>query len=236
MMIVLVAALAVLHATPPAPFEVREVHRLQRHFDDVLVVLAERDVAALSPSAQVARARHLAELRRYRDAGVFPQNRSSPVATPIFVDDAGRACAVGHLLLQDGQASLVAEIVASQNLARVPQLRAARLGPWAETNGFTVAELAHIQPTYERSCERNTCVSECCEESNSCRDSDESLVCGEDGVNYGSVDIARNCGTAVASQGACPLETSNCAAAGHSSLSALAVLLFACRRRWPRAL
>ncbi|MGE0431087.1 MAG: hypothetical protein AB7K09_22845 [Planctomycetota bacterium] len=100
------------------------------------------------------RARHIRRLAEYRDAGEFPRNTYQPGLTPVFVDADGVACAMGWLMLRDGQKDLVEHVVKADNLLRLDNLDpASELGrevmAWLDANGLTLAEAARVQPSYE---------------------------------------------------------------------------------------
>jgi hypothetical protein len=124
-----------------------EVARLRRHFAQVDQVLRGRDVRDLSPQQQAARERHLTVLRTYAERGVFPHNPHT-VQQPRFIDDAGRVCAVAHLLIEDGRATLAEQIRLNFNDAYIPEMQSPALEDWIAESGFTRAEVTRIQPSY----------------------------------------------------------------------------------------
>jgi hypothetical protein len=92
-------------------------------------------------------------LRTYIDRGVFPANRDFPGRrVPYFVDADGVHCAVAFLAAQSGERDLVDVVVEGYNNARVDEMPVEPLAAWATRNGFTVDELALIQPQYCGSC------------------------------------------------------------------------------------
>lgn len=124
--------------------------RLRRHFDAVLAELSSADVSHLSADQRAARAGHIAELRRYRDRGVYPHNHDFPgLATPYFVDEHGTRCALGHLIEESGGGELVERIASTRNNAFVAELKSdGQLVAWLDRAGLSAAEAARIQPTY----------------------------------------------------------------------------------------
>lgn len=124
-----------------------EVARLRRHFAQVDQVLRGRDVRDLSPQQQAARERHLTVLHAYAERGVFPHNPHT-VQQPRFIDDAGRVCAVAHLLIEDGRAPLAEQIRLNFNDAYIPEMQSPALEDWIAESGFTRADITRIQPTY----------------------------------------------------------------------------------------
>jgi len=127
-----------------------EADRIRAHLTSVLAELRSAPPRDLTPGQQRARAETLRWLEEYRDRGVFPHNHlPTGGRVPVFVDPHGTPCAVGYLLLRSGEQDLVREVVETDNLVRVPELRdEARVAGWLEDRGLTLAEAARIQPTY----------------------------------------------------------------------------------------
>jgi hypothetical protein len=204
----LISAFALLASLPSTN---REELRLKTHFDVVLAELAAANTDGIPASAQRARSKHIQVLRAYRDAAQFPINLHLAKATPIFIDEGGQLCAVGHLLIEDGHIRLAEAIQASENLARLPNMQhMLEIRAWADTNGLTVAELTRIQPSYAGECLNADpdCVVECCTtDDERCSTNfgipSGATVCGDDGVSYATTDIAESCGASVADRGAC---------------------------------
>lgn len=135
------------------------------HLHRVETSLRAADVSHLSASQRDRRADLLDVLQTYRSVGVFPHNpgyasHERPVVvsgvfpdagtdrTPVFVDGYGTHCAVGYLLAADGREELVERIVDGGNLRYVHEIDEPELLAWAVQSGFTVDELARIQPAY----------------------------------------------------------------------------------------
>ncbi|MEM6788838.1 MAG: hypothetical protein AAF928_16270 [Myxococcota bacterium] len=127
-----------------------ERRRLDLHFRRVLRHLRSRPPAGLSRRARRRRAKHLTALERYRRRGLFPLNeRHAGRRVPIFVDDHGTHCAMGHLIARAGGTSLVDFVAQTNNLGRVHELAAVpAFAAWLAANGLTVDEAALIQPQY----------------------------------------------------------------------------------------
>ncbi len=149
-----------------------ERDRLRRHFDRVLRTLDENEEASLEIAARrrlaegpgtasaadrrvlierlrAARAVQRSRLARYAERGRFPKNSDVGGATrPIFVDEEGTACAVGHLMREDGWRDAVAAIRAASNGIYVEDARGGALYVWVSESGLTIEEAALIQPAY----------------------------------------------------------------------------------------
>jgi hypothetical protein len=123
--------------------------RIQQHLAQVEQHLRRAPVDELAPAARLARARLLDELHEYWQAGVFPRNSAHPgERRPYFIDDEGRACAVGALVIRSGSGALAERIDRTFHTEYVPDMHDTELVAWAQANGFSLAELALIQPTY----------------------------------------------------------------------------------------
>jgi hypothetical protein len=133
------------------PREHVEVTRIQGHLSQVARAMRAGPTAHLTEEQREARQAALTWLEEYRTAGVFPHNHVRPgQRVPVFVDPHGTPCAVGYLMLRSGHDDLVEDIVRTDNLVRVHDLRDdARLGAWLEAHGITLAEAALIQPGYD---------------------------------------------------------------------------------------
>ncbi len=110
--------------------------------------LKARNVSKLSASQKENRFKLLQELNGYWKAGVFPVNDYVAYKTPVFIDRKKTHCAVGYLMQQSGAESLAQKIDATQKFAYIHEIKADSVKAWAETNGFTIDELAWIQPAY----------------------------------------------------------------------------------------
>lgn len=136
-------------AAPPMSAPDVEQARIRAHLERVEAVLRDADLSQLSGAQRAARAKQLEVLRAYRQAGVFPHNHVEPRRTPVFVDEHGTHCAVGHLLAMAGETELVERIAATRNTATVAELAdEPGLLAWLERNGLTAEEAAQIQPWY----------------------------------------------------------------------------------------
>lgn len=153
--------MAIRSATPYP--QVPRLGRLQRRIDDWRVrehlrrterALRDADTSDLSTEQRARRERHLDRLHEYRERGQFPQNHHHDGRTPVFVDDSGTHCAVGHLLREDGRTDLVRAVRERDNTLRVETLPDDDpVIEWGAANGFTRAELARIQPSYPETVE-----------------------------------------------------------------------------------
>lgn len=110
--------------------------------------LRDRSVAGLTKQQINNRIRLLDELRGYRISGVFPVNDYLPYTTPVFIDRSGTHCAVGYLMKQSGNEKLALTIDGDNKFVYVRNIKTKGVAEWAKENGFTIDELAWIQPGY----------------------------------------------------------------------------------------
>ncbi len=139
---------------PLSPHELHvrsEAARLRAHFDSVDTELRMRDVSHLSASQRASRARLIAWLEEYRDAGRFPLNdKFLDQSVPFFRDSNGTHCAMAYLVDRSGRGDIVDHIAKTRNNAYIPALTDdRRLVAWLEQSGLSVAEAARIQPAYD---------------------------------------------------------------------------------------
>ena len=139
-----------------AEFESHE-DLIQAHLRLVIQTLRSTDVSHLSAEALKRRLDNLDRLRNYANASIFPQNLYHQELTPYFIDDFGTACAVGYLIVETGNESLAETVRRENNYAFISELnnKYPALKDWADYNGFTIDELAWIQPMY---CPGNPCA------------------------------------------------------------------------------
>lgn len=123
--------------------------RIQKHLELVTYFLNKENGVLLTESQFDNRKKQLLELTNYWQAKQFPVNTRHAQRQPYFVDDFGTACAVGHLVLESGEQALVERISKEMNYAYLRHMPYSELGTWAKKYGFTVDELAWIQPSYQ---------------------------------------------------------------------------------------
>lgn len=110
--------------------------------------LRMRPVEHLTFKQREKRMELLDELNSYWHAGTYPVNDYLPYKNPVFIDRNGTHCAVGYLMLQSGSETLARAIDADDKFVYVKNINTDGVAEWAETNGFTIDELAWIQPGY----------------------------------------------------------------------------------------
>ena len=128
-----------------------DVDRIQMHLQLVEQELRSRATDHLTDAQKEARIQSLDALKAYWMAGIFPVNNHHPLRIPYFIDDFGTACAVGHLMIESGSGQVAQAIHEEMNQAYIREIPYAELPLWAAHHGFTVKELAWIQPGYSPS-------------------------------------------------------------------------------------
>ncbi|HYE95191.1 MAG TPA: hypothetical protein VD962_03210, partial [Rubricoccaceae bacterium] len=132
----------------PGPGDSEDL-RIRTHLAYVERLLRARDVRHLSPALRAARARNLDRLHAYWTAGVFPRNTVEPhFRTPVFIDEAGRICAMGFLFEQDAGRAAAERINERFQTALLGEIEDAALADWLATSGLTAEEAAMVQPCY----------------------------------------------------------------------------------------
>jgi len=121
---------------------------IRLHLMLVEQTLRARNTNHLNLTQQANRANCLEILHRYWQEGNFPINDKYAFRTPIFIDPYNNFCAVGFLIKETGYEHISRMIASKTNLAYVREMNYPELGIWANDNGFSIDELAWIQPGY----------------------------------------------------------------------------------------
>lgn len=121
---------------------------LQRHLFSVYNILSNRSTDHLTRAQKQARQSHLKTLKSYAQRGLFPKNHFFQGRRPVFIDPDGTHCAVGYLIKESGDGWLSQKISRNMNYAYVLDMDDNDLVAWQQESGFTVEELAWIQPGY----------------------------------------------------------------------------------------
>lgn len=132
---------------PPAP-DTPESLRLRTHLEYVEAQLRKNTPAEISPQLYPMRRKLLNTLHSYTQAGVFPQQQAYAGRRPHFIDEQGRLCAVGHLIAQSAGLGLAQKINSQYSYAYLPEMKLPELQAWVKGSGFSLQELAMIQPSY----------------------------------------------------------------------------------------
>lgn len=136
---------ALLTAQDPTAARVDRSSAL-RHYETVEAELRRAPPPA-DPAIAARRLEVIAHLRQYRLRGEFGTNpHRGGDRVPLFVDDAGRRCAVAWLLDSTGHGALTLDIHRDHNAAWVAELVGdGRLVQWLREHGLSAVEAVRIQ-------------------------------------------------------------------------------------------
>src|ERR1041385_2648873 len=134
-------------APTPADSESERMHLHLQYAHDLLA-----GKPATSPDLEKKRAATLATLQDYVNKRITPQNTHAGVRTPVFIDDYGTICAVGYLIEKSVGRALPEKIAKKHRYDYIEDIAAAMPegSNWVKESGFTLDEIASIQPGYER--------------------------------------------------------------------------------------
>ena len=118
------------------------------HLQLVEQTLRSRSTTHLTEAQKKNRLAALDHLNTYWKSGAFPINEDFSYRLPIFIDKHDNFCAVGYLVKATGYESVSRMIASKTNYAYVREMNYPELGIWAKEYGFTVDELAWVQPGY----------------------------------------------------------------------------------------
>ncbi len=143
------ALAAASESEPLVAGRVREVARLEAHFDSIDGELKSRDVSRLTVAQRSRRATLTSWLRDYRNAGTFPLNDKIDGPAPFFRDSRGTLCAMAYVIDRSGRGDIVDKVETTRNNAYIAELADnLALIAWLDSSGLSVAEAARIQPAY----------------------------------------------------------------------------------------
>jgi hypothetical protein len=122
--------------------------RMRVHLAYVHDLLAARP--ATSPALEGRRAELLGYLGDYIAQGITPVNTYVANRNPVFIDAQGNICAVGYLIERSVGRALPETIARTHRLAYLEDIAASmpEVATWVASSGFTLDELASIQPGY----------------------------------------------------------------------------------------
>lgn len=123
-----------------------DTERIAYHLGQVIERLGTETIQ--DPQIAARRSALLRSLKEYQLAARFPINTKHSVRSPYFIDDFGTACAVGHLMIESDHEELALQIKEDHNFDYIADIQTEGIGEWASAYGFTLDELALIQPAY----------------------------------------------------------------------------------------
>lgn len=123
--------------------------RIKTHLQYVERILRHRSVGHLSEEQKRNRFDHLNELREYYQAGEFPHHDGNHDSRrPTFISKDGNICAVGYLIEQSLGREIADKINQQYKYSYIQDIDHPLFNDWVESSGFTIRELAMIQPQY----------------------------------------------------------------------------------------
>ena len=122
--------------------------RIQLHLMEVVRLLKSNNPFLENRKVSQNRLHLIEVLATYAQQKVFPKNSFHSIRTPYFIDQFGNYCAVGFLVKESGFDGISKSIAANQNFAYVHDIDSPELLNWSIKHGFTLDELALIQPGY----------------------------------------------------------------------------------------
>jgi Secretion system C-terminal sorting domain len=126
-----------------------EQQLIQFHLQETEMLLRNRNTSNLTSAQTLQRAKLLDILHNYSLAGNFPKNTLHQNRQPYFIDDFNTYCAVGYLMQQSGADNITREINNTQNYNYIADINHPKLMNWVQQSGFSIDELALIQPGYQ---------------------------------------------------------------------------------------
>lgn len=125
-----------------------EAERMHVHLAYVRAWLGGRP--ATRPELEDRRHELLSYLDEYIAKGTTPSNAHIPWRNPVFIDDDGTICAVGYLIERASGRPLAESIARAHRYDYLEDIASAvpEVAKWVEGSGFTLEELASIQPGY----------------------------------------------------------------------------------------
>jgi|GEM_PF-860897 len=123
-----------------------EPQRMKTHLRYVRALLGA--ATPTHPEFAARRAELLGYLDDYIAKGITPANMDRPWRTPVFVDALGNVCAVGYLIERSAGRELVERIASEHRYDFLEDITMPEVVAWIAESGFTLEELASIQPGY----------------------------------------------------------------------------------------
>ncbi len=137
-----------MYGTLPGP-SASDEERIFTHLSYVEQKLRDTVPEGLTQEQQQRRLAFLDHLRDYRTARDYPVNDNHPdLRRPTFISKNGNICAVGYLVEQSAGRVLAEDINKTYKYSYIKDIDAPAFLKWAAASGFTIRELAMIQPSY----------------------------------------------------------------------------------------
>jgi hypothetical protein len=125
-----------------------ETQKVKAHLSHVHDRLLEAS-AHYPEEVQAKRRALLAKFAAYIAAERYPVNERYAGRRPCFIDAQGTYCAVGHLVKETAGEALAEAINAQHQYDYIADMSLPALREWIAESGFSLHEIAMIQPTYD---------------------------------------------------------------------------------------
>lgn len=125
-----------------------DLDRIQFHLFAVEKLLRSKSTSGLNATQTQNRFQTLDILHQYAVRKNFPVNTFHNERRPYFIDIYGTHCAVGYLVKATGYGDVSLAISKNQNYAYAKDIQSGDLISWSQKFGFSLDELALIQPAY----------------------------------------------------------------------------------------
>lgn len=123
--------------------------RIRTHLEFVEAKLRKVNTENLSPTARRNRAELLDRLHDYWTANKFPSpSIQYEGRKPCFIDSEGTICAVGYLIEMASGRPVAEHINSKHQYEYLLEMNDPLIDNWASEHGFSLDELAQIQPGY----------------------------------------------------------------------------------------
>lgn len=118
--------------------------------DEPAATVDEAQKAAWEKELRAARKKQIARLQAYAEKGEFAMNIRGRGLAFVWRDDAGRLCAMAHLVDASGRSDLVDRVAKEDNDLQLAGVTEGELYEWMLRSGLTKEEIQLIQePAFE---------------------------------------------------------------------------------------
>jgi len=125
-----------------------EKQRITAHLAYAYQLLMDRTESMPESDIKQKRFVVLEHLRAYIRRGEFPINSKYEERRPCFIDEKGTYCAVGYLIQQTAGSAVAEKINSLFQYDFLSEMQLPELSQWISQSGFSIEELATVQPTY----------------------------------------------------------------------------------------
>jgi hypothetical protein len=118
--------------------------------DEPASTLSEAQKASWEKELRASRKKQIAQLKAYAERGEFAMNIQGRGMAFVWRDDAGRLCAMAHLVNASGRTDLVDRVAKDDNDLQLATVTEGDLYEWMLRSGLTKEEIQLVQePAFE---------------------------------------------------------------------------------------